>query len=527
MSDHAGLPELVRDTKLHRTKILTDQVYHELYEAEDGSRPMRRWEGWKNERIIGRGGFGEVWLQRCVSRANKLRAVKAIRKPKVMNANTCRELEAMAKFSQRRFSPSFVGFTGWYADDRVLYIAMEYLPLGDLGSYMVEHSPMAEADVCEVTFQVLEGLQMMHQEEFAHRDIKPENILIKGKPPGSKWWVVLSDFGIAKRVTPLQKRTSDNGTREYMAPELRTKEPGPADHRAIDMWCLGETVFRMLMGTAAFPWDSNSPKHLVNQGVFPLKRLQKYGVNDHAVEFIQRCLKLTRSERIESSQALEHPWFKEQKNGRLLFLPTCPSFEQLQQADKPRYYPIQDGMGNKRDPWDTAESINCTARPPVTDTESPPELPTETPVDMPQIIHDPNEYLYIPRKLGQDGASEAIPTEAWYINEEGQACWSPYFYNAQVNDTPPPPLLHPPPQPAEFATQPWFNLDNTIGQDFGPDWNKPRFHIEPQFYIQLLPYILHMQPRPIYILSPTCISSSMYNRGFMYNSGSGCSLGFT
>ncbi|KAK7422123.1 hypothetical protein QQX98_001866 [Neonectria punicea] len=516
MSDHAGLPELVRDAKLHKNKILKNQVYHELYEAEDGSRPMRRWEGWKNEEIIGRGGFGEVWLQRCVSRANKLRAVKAIKKPKVMNANTCRELEAMAKFSQRRasfaccFSPSFVGFTGWYAGDQVLYIAMEYVRLGDLGKYMVEHCPMAEADVCEITFQVLEGLQVMHQETFANRDIKPENILIKGKPPGSKWWVVLSDFGIAKRVTPVQKRTSDNGTRAYMAPELRAKEPGPVDHRAIDMWCLGETVFRMLTGTAAFPWDSNSPEHLVNRGVFPLEKLT-YQVSDAAVDFIQRCLNFECSERIKSSQALEHLWFKKQKDDPLPFLPTCPSFE--------------DNMGNERDLWDTVQSINCTVKPTATDTGS---TPTETPVDMPKIIHDPNEYLYVPRKLGQSGASERIPTEAWYINEKGQACWSPYFYNARDNDTPPPPLLYPPPpQLAEFATQPWFNLDNTVGQDFGPDWNKPRLHMEPWFYIQHLPYVLDMQPQPIYIISPTYISSSMYNRGFMYNTGSGCSLGST
>ena len=32
---------------------------------------------------------------------------------------------------------------------------------------------MAEADVRDVIFQVLEGLHHMHREGFAHRDIKP------------------------------------------------------------------------------------------------------------------------------------------------------------------------------------------------------------------------------------------------------------------------------------------------------------------------------------------------------------------
>jgi serine/threonine protein kinase len=51
---------------------------------------------------------------------------------------------------------------------------MEYFPLGDLQKYMNRSEFIDEADVREISLQVLEGLSYMHREGFAHRDIKPD-----------------------------------------------------------------------------------------------------------------------------------------------------------------------------------------------------------------------------------------------------------------------------------------------------------------------------------------------------------------
>ena len=48
---------------------------------------------------------------------------------------------------------------------------MEYLPLGDLERYLTRPLPVDEARA--VTYQLLEGLQIMHENQFAHRDMKP------------------------------------------------------------------------------------------------------------------------------------------------------------------------------------------------------------------------------------------------------------------------------------------------------------------------------------------------------------------
>jgi serine/threonine protein kinase len=74
-----------------------------------------------------------------------------------------------------QYSKYFVRSLGWYfsIDATSLCIAMEYLPEGDLRTYLETNLPLTEAECHEIVGQVSKGLQIMHREGFAHRDIKP------------------------------------------------------------------------------------------------------------------------------------------------------------------------------------------------------------------------------------------------------------------------------------------------------------------------------------------------------------------
>ena len=62
-------------------------------------------------------------------------------------------------------------FLGWFEEPETLYIAMEYLPKGDLTKYI--GLPLRQGTVQTISKQILEGLKVMHQKGMAHRDLKP------------------------------------------------------------------------------------------------------------------------------------------------------------------------------------------------------------------------------------------------------------------------------------------------------------------------------------------------------------------
>jgi hypothetical protein len=98
------LPDLVRDSRLETTlrSKYTSHVYHEA-DPSSRQRTVERREYWKREKRIGRGGFGLVWLERCVKGklGVEVRAVKQFPKPN-KTKDYIRELEAIAKFSHPR-----------------------------------------------------------------------------------------------------------------------------------------------------------------------------------------------------------------------------------------------------------------------------------------------------------------------------------------------------------------------------------------------------------------------------------------
>ena len=135
----------------------------------------------------------------------------------------------------------------------VLFIAMRYVPGGDVRTLLRRAGPLPPSQAAAIISPVASALDSAHAAGLVHRDVKPANMLLDVRP-GRPDHVYLSDFGLSKGVLSLGLTGSGHflGTPGYSAPEQI--QGRPVDGRA-DQYALACTAFELLCGAAVFPRD--------------------------------------------------------------------------------------------------------------------------------------------------------------------------------------------------------------------------------------------------------------------------------
>jgi serine/threonine protein kinase len=150
---------------------------HIVSDPNTGARRVPVSKAWKVERVLGKGGYGEVRLE-VNEETNEKRAVKRIWTSGSKLKKECeRELKALLEFSKGKYKEAavFVGFLGWFEDRESVHLAMEYVPLGDLENNVPpKPGVMKETEIRAIAQQILEDLKIMHLESFVHRDLQPK-----------------------------------------------------------------------------------------------------------------------------------------------------------------------------------------------------------------------------------------------------------------------------------------------------------------------------------------------------------------
>ncbi|KAL4886053.1 kinase-like domain-containing protein [Aspergillus karnatakaensis] len=322
-----ALSDLIRDSLLETTfpgADTSETIHIRRYHPYERSWQRRReaigFERWIRRARIGQGGSASVWREECLDQEKeqpKVRAVKEIyRRGRAGRIDYTRELEAIAMFSQQKYDQigCFVKSYGWYQTAESICIAMEYLELGDLQTYLYhnERPPLPEYEAQDIVHQMLLGLREMHDNLFVHRDLKLSNILIASCPP-NHWWIKLAAYGISKRVGESQDvlTTTTKGTPCYMAPELLgLTERGEAF--ASDIWSAGEVTTQLLTKSPAFPTIGALVRYVATgQDSRLVSRLRHANISSPAILFIAELMSPRPHERCQSKHALNHPWIKE------------------------------------------------------------------------------------------------------------------------------------------------------------------------------------------------------------------------
>ncbi|KAK4448306.1 kinase-like domain-containing protein, partial [Podospora aff. communis PSN243] len=219
--------------------------------------------------------------------------------------NLARELEALATFSCGEYEECFVTTYGWWTSNQTLYIAMEYLELGNLEGHL--KTPMPEHHTAEIAFQLTEGLCYMHKNEFAHRDLKPD----------------ISDFGLSKHaVDGLTALNTRCGTILYTAPEVGdlfsleelrslSAEARSTYTTAVDIWSLGVIIFRMITGTLPFGYNmAGLPDYVTLGRPFPTAPLVRAGATRNCIKLVKATMAASSAARPTAQALLSAPWFE-------------------------------------------------------------------------------------------------------------------------------------------------------------------------------------------------------------------------
>jgi len=126
------------------------------------------------------------------------------------------------------------------------YLMLEFVPGGDVGTFVLEHGKLEPAKVAKYLKQLFSAVSHFHHSDIIHRDLKPSNVLISA----GRDLLKIIDFGLAVE-TPggAIDWYGHAGTVGFMAPEvLRRQKYG----KAVDVFSLGAIAFFMLSGEQAF-----------------------------------------------------------------------------------------------------------------------------------------------------------------------------------------------------------------------------------------------------------------------------------
>jgi serine/threonine kinase 32 len=203
--------------------------------------------GFANLKPLGRGAYGRVFHALNETNANAVALKFCPKLPDRPDISIAAKNEATVL--QSLSHPNIVRISTFIETEHFLVLELSYLS-GELLQTILdrtkkENSKLDERFIVAVISQLASALDYLDRQNVIHFDIKPNNIMIDGDFHDDSLKVTLFDFGIAQKTdAPPTSGSVSSGTLTFLAPEIATGDPPYTT--AVDIWCFGVTLYRML-----------------------------------------------------------------------------------------------------------------------------------------------------------------------------------------------------------------------------------------------------------------------------------------
>ncbi len=249
------------------------------------------------ERLIGKGGMGEVYLAEHEMLQSRV-AVKVLPADLARDESMVQRFLREARSAARLRHPHIIRIHDVDQDQGVNFFSMDYVEGRALTELIASSGGLPEAEIIRISGQVLSALAEAHQAGIIHRDIKPDNVIIDNRGDA-----VVMDFGIAKAATGTRVTAVGSfvGTVHYASPEqARGRE---IDTRS-DLYSWGVVMYEMATGRTPFGGQETSA--VVYQHVHEIPdppQQVRPDLSPGLGAFILKLLEKSPDERFPSAQA--------------------------------------------------------------------------------------------------------------------------------------------------------------------------------------------------------------------------------
>jgi eukaryotic-like serine/threonine-protein kinase len=225
--------------------------------------------GYRLDRLIGKGGFGEIYLASptpagalpprvCVKINHRLTGWLREAYFAELLERQARALRVFDRFVQ----PEATGMR--------YCLVMEYAEHGDVGAWLATKGPQPERYVRQEIAAILETLDVLHRGQALHRDLTPFNVFVCEDEH-----LKLGDFGIATHQASRRGVTADAFNLLGAPTEIAWGKVRKWQQRD-DIYQVGQLIAMLLRGDVHSPMRSRDVRRLP--------------CSDHLKEVIHRCL---------------------------------------------------------------------------------------------------------------------------------------------------------------------------------------------------------------------------------------------